>query len=124
MPKVGLVGVEKCGRGVVHVGVLVARQVKASRLTSRSRVNCFSMCTQRAHPELCDMFVGPFSLFLIRNTEYLCHIDDDSAAFKLASALGNPEDIKSFLLERAMRTLFTLFINQTGFMEARNADGT
>ena len=51
-------------------------------------------------------------------------VDDDYAAFQLASALGKPEDIKSFLLERAMRAPFTLFNDQTGFMEAKNADGT
>jgi len=70
------------------------------------------------------MLVGPLSLFLKLLNVSVVDIDDDYAAFKLASALGKPGDIKSFLLERAMRTPFMLFNNQTGFMEARNADGS
>ncbi|KAG5652187.1 hypothetical protein H0H81_005986 [Sphagnurus paluster] len=49
---------------------------------------------------------------------------DDYAAYKLAVALGKPEEITSFLLERSLRAPFTLFNSDTGFMEARNADGS
>jgi len=51
-------------------------------------------------------------------------LDDDYAAYVLARELGKPENITKFLLERAMRAPFTLFNDATGFMEARNADGT
>lgn len=51
-------------------------------------------------------------------------VDDDYAAYKLAVALGKSANITSFLLERALRTPFTLFNNETGFMEARNEDGS
>ena len=50
--------------------------------------------------------------------------DDDYAAYKLGVALGKPVNVTSFLLERAMRAPFTLFNDDTGFMEARNADGS
>jgi putative alpha-1,2-mannosidase len=50
--------------------------------------------------------------------------DDDYAAYKLALALGKPANITDFLLERALKAPFTLFNNETGFMEARNADGS
>ncbi|KAF5371481.1 hypothetical protein D9615_009625 [Tricholomella constricta] len=49
---------------------------------------------------------------------------DDYAAYKLAVALGKPDDVTSFLLERSLRAPFTLFNSGTGFMEARNADGS
>lgn len=50
--------------------------------------------------------------------------DDDYAAYVLARELGQPENVTSFLLERAMRAPFLLFNDATGFMEARNADGS
>ncbi|KAH9483275.1 putative glycosidase [Psilocybe cubensis] len=49
---------------------------------------------------------------------------DDYAAYVLARELGKPENVTNFLLERAMRAPFTLFNDATGFMEARNADGS
>ncbi|KIM42607.1 glycoside hydrolase family 92 protein [Hebeloma cylindrosporum] len=49
---------------------------------------------------------------------------DDYAAYVLARELGKPENVTSFLLERAMRAPFLLFNDATGFMEARNADGS
>ena len=51
-------------------------------------------------------------------------LDDDYAAYVLARELGKPENVTSFLLERAMRAPFLLFNDATGFMEARNADGS
>jgi putative alpha-1,2-mannosidase len=51
-------------------------------------------------------------------------IDDDYAAYKLGVTLGKPLNVTSFLLERALRTPFTLFNADTGFMEARNQDGS
>ena len=83
------------------------------------------MCILRVHRGLWDILVRPLS-----SSQYgildvsVVDTDDDYAAFKLASALGKPEHVKSFLLERAMRAPFTLFNDKTGFMEARNADGT
>jgi putative alpha-1,2-mannosidase len=53
-----------------------------------------------------------------------CPVDDDYAAYKLGVALGKPDNVTSFLLERAMRAPFTLFNEQTGFMEARHANGS
>ena len=50
--------------------------------------------------------------------------DDDYAAYVLARELGKPANVTNFLLERALRTPFTLFNDATGFMEARNADGS
>ncbi|PPQ88893.1 hypothetical protein CVT25_009128 [Psilocybe cyanescens] len=49
---------------------------------------------------------------------------DDYAAYVLARELGKPENVTNFLLERSMRAPFTLFNDATGFMEARNADGS
>ncbi|GLB33162.1 putative glycosyl hydrolase family 92 [Lyophyllum shimeji] len=49
---------------------------------------------------------------------------DDYAAYKLAHALGKPESITNLLLQRSMNAPFTLFNNATGFMEARNANGS
>ena len=50
--------------------------------------------------------------------------DDDYAAYILALHLGKPQTIIDFLYERAMRTPFSIYNNATGFMEARNANGT
>jgi putative alpha-1,2-mannosidase len=50
--------------------------------------------------------------------------DDDYAAYILALHLGKPQTITDFLYERAMRTPFLIYNNATGFMEARNANGT
>ena len=52
------------------------------------------------------------------------HTDDDYAAYVLALHLGKPQTITDFLYERAMRTPFLIYNNATGFMEARNADGS
>ncbi|KAJ3553633.1 hypothetical protein NP233_g12601 [Leucocoprinus birnbaumii] len=41
-----------------------------------------------------------------------------------AKILGKPENITSFLLDRSRRASFTLYNNNTNFMEARNADGS
>ncbi|KAJ3492674.1 hypothetical protein NLJ89_g11184 [Agrocybe chaxingu] len=49
---------------------------------------------------------------------------DDYAAYVLARELGRPETVTRFLLERALRAAFALFNDATGFMEARNADGS
>jgi putative alpha-1,2-mannosidase len=50
--------------------------------------------------------------------------DDDFSAYVLANTLQKSDNITAFLYERAMRTPFTLFNEQTGFMEARNKDGS
>ncbi|PFH47118.1 glycoside hydrolase family 92 protein [Amanita thiersii Skay4041] len=50
---------------------------------------------------------------------------DDYAAAQLAKTLGkSEEEIVNPLMARAMRTAFTLWNEETGFMEARNADGS
>jgi putative alpha-1,2-mannosidase len=69
------------------------------------------------------MHVGP-QFFPASRVSLNPAIDDDYAAYKLGVALGKPLNVTSFLLERAMRTPFTLFNADTGFMEARNQDGS
>ena len=66
------------------------------------------------------------SFFLLEPNTYhfLTKIDDDYAAYILALHLGKPQTIIDFLYERAMRTPFSIYNNATGFMEARNANGT
>ncbi|KAG2014320.1 glycosyl hydrolase [Coprinopsis cinerea AmutBmut pab1-1] len=49
---------------------------------------------------------------------------DDYAAYVLARELGKPQNVTEFLLKRAMNAPFTLYNDETGFMEARNADGS
>ncbi|KAH6899571.1 alpha-1,2-mannosidase [Coprinopsis sp. MPI-PUGE-AT-0042] len=49
---------------------------------------------------------------------------DDFSAYALAKALGKPKATLDWLYKRAMRTPFTLYNDETGFMEARNADGS
>lgn len=49
--------------------------------------------------------------------------DDDFAAAQLSIALNKSDDVTKFLLDRAMQAPFTLFNEETGFMEARNANG-
>lgn len=51
-------------------------------------------------------------------------LDDDYAVYVAAKALGQPDNVTSFLLDRSQRSPFTLFNNDTGFMEARNGDGS
>ncbi|KAI1790667.1 glycoside hydrolase family 92 protein [Ganoderma leucocontextum] len=48
---------------------------------------------------------------------------DDYAVSVLAAALGKPDDA-AFFRARAFSAPFTIFNNDTGFMEARNADGS
>lgn len=50
--------------------------------------------------------------------------DDDFAAAQLAIALNKSQDIIDLLLDRSLFAPFTLYNNNTGFMEARNADGS
>ncbi|KAF9010151.1 glycoside hydrolase family 92 protein [Cyathus striatus] len=49
---------------------------------------------------------------------------DDYAAYVLARELGKPENVTNFLLDRSMKAPFTIFNSESGFMEARNADGS
>lgn len=49
---------------------------------------------------------------------------DDYAVYVVAKALGKPDNITSFLLNRSRRAPFTLYNNETNFMEARNANGS
>ncbi|KXN88545.1 hypothetical protein AN958_07181 [Leucoagaricus sp. SymC.cos] len=49
---------------------------------------------------------------------------DDYAVYVTAKTLGKPENITSFLFNRSQRAPFTLFNSETGFMEARNVDGS
>ncbi len=51
-------------------------------------------------------------------------LDDDFAAYVLARELKKPSDVSEFLYERAMRAPFMLYNDLTGFMEARNKDGS
>ena len=50
--------------------------------------------------------------------------DDDYAAYVLARELGKPDDITQMLFNRSMTNAFQLFNDETGFMEARNANGS
>ncbi|KAG6905550.1 hypothetical protein DXG01_002051 [Tephrocybe rancida] len=50
--------------------------------------------------------------------------DDDYAVYRLAVALKKPSSTVDFLLECSLHAPFTLFNAETGFMEARNADGS
>ncbi|RXW16690.1 hypothetical protein EST38_g9162 [Candolleomyces aberdarensis] len=49
---------------------------------------------------------------------------DDFAAYTLAKLLKKPRNILVFLYVRAMNVPFNLFNDETGFMEARNQDGS
>jgi len=49
--------------------------------------------------------------------------DDDYAVSTLAAALNKSADAE-FFRNRAMASPFTIFNSETGFMEARNADGS
>ena len=48
---------------------------------------------------------------------------DDYAVSLLAKHMGKTSDA-AFFMERALRAPFTIFNKKTGFMEARNADGS
>ncbi|KAJ2913627.1 hypothetical protein MD484_g6788, partial [Candolleomyces efflorescens] len=49
---------------------------------------------------------------------------DDFAAYTLAKLFNKPKSILVYLYVRAMNVPFNLFNDQTGFMEARNQDGS
>lgn len=53
----------------------------------------------------------------------LPHTDDDYAVSVLAAFLSKTNDFE-FFHERAFTAPFTIFNNDTGFMEARNANGS
>jgi putative alpha-1,2-mannosidase len=53
----------------------------------------------------------------------LYQLDDDYAVSVLAEAMNHSRDAEIFR-NRANRNAFTLFNSETGFMEARNADGS
>ena len=82
------------------------------------------MSILRVHQELWHMLVRLLLVNSIRSIRSIHIEDDDFAAYVLADVLQKPENITGFLYERAMRTPFTLFNDQTGFMEARNRDGS
>lgn len=42
----------------------------------------------------------------------------------LGRAIGKPENVVQPLLQRSMNAPFTLWNNETGFIEAKNADGS
>jgi putative alpha-1,2-mannosidase len=50
--------------------------------------------------------------------------DDDYAVAVLAEHLHKPANVTNFYRERALSAPFTMFNNNTGFMEARNANGS
>ena len=79
---------------------------------------------QRVHQEPWLMLVRVFAVCPVHAICSIHAEDDDYAAYVLADVLQKPASIKAFLYERAMRTPFTLFNDQTGFMEARNKDGS
>ena len=63
-------------------------------------------------------------LFSFVNTKLIINLkDDDYAAAILASSLNHTADA-AFFLKRSMSTYKTIFNPSTGFMEARNADGS
>ena len=53
----------------------------------------------------------------------ICSSDDDFAVSVLASLLNKTSDA-AFFLARSLSAPFTIFNNDTDFMEARNADGS
>lgn len=63
---------------------------------------------------------APHLLTLALNSPF---IDDDYAVSVFASFLGKTHDA-AILRKRGMDNPFTIFNNATGFMEARNANGT
>lgn len=70
------------------------------------------------HVRLSSHHPPPYDLNITRA------LDDDHAAYKLALALKKPDNITSFLLQRSFTAPFTLYNSDTGFMEAKNANGT
>ena len=70
------------------------------------------------------MLVSPWPPLRFISSPHRNTKDDDYAAYVLARELGKPANVTNFLLERALKTPFTLFNDATGFMEARNADGS
>ena len=70
------------------------------------------------------MFLHLFLILSFFTQYHYDEIDDDYAAYVLAVNLGKPQTITDFLYERAMRAPFSIYNNATGFMEARNANGS
>ncbi|EKM76087.1 hypothetical protein AGABI1DRAFT_131606 [Agaricus bisporus var. burnettii JB137-S8] len=49
---------------------------------------------------------------------------EDYCVYKIAQIMGKPDNVTDFLYERSQKNPFTIWNNETGFMEARNADGS
>ena len=69
------------------------------------------------------MPVRPLTTTLTHSPPTLPHTDDDYALSLLATTLNKTSDA-DFFLHRSLTTPFTIFNNATGFMEARNRDGS
>lgn len=84
------------------------------------------MCTPSRHRARSTTLVSIFFVPGATGNSFILTFssDDDYALYRLAAALGKPAHIVTALHDRAMTAPFTLFNNATGFMEARNADGS
>lgn len=69
------------------------------------------------------MYVLSF-LFVSRLLELTIIADDDYAVYKLAQALNKSSEIIERFYKRAKLNPFLIFNDETGFMEARNQDGS
>jgi hypothetical protein len=99
---------------------------RASQLCMQRKVGWQTRYTLKVQAEHLTMHASslpsPFSLMYLP----ICYVtaDDDYAAAVLSKTLNKPSNITDFLMNRAMNAPFTLFNNDTGFMEARNSDGS
>lgn len=86
------------------------------------------ICTQKVPVVRLIMLVRISNLRILSPVHVYLHpllfIDDDFAAAQLSRALNKSTNTTSFLFDRAMKAPFTLFNNDTGFMEAKNANGS
>ena len=65
-----------------------------------------------------------FDYILLRSSlDFFICTDDDFAVSVLAGLLNKSEDAQ-FFRQRSMITPFTIYNNETDFMEAKNADGS
>jgi putative alpha-1,2-mannosidase len=60
----------------------------------------------------------------LNQSNFFFYTDEDYCVYKIAQIMAKPDNITNFLYQRSQNNPFTIWNNDTGFMEARNADGS
>jgi putative alpha-1,2-mannosidase len=60
----------------------------------------------------------------LNHNGFFNHTDEDYCVYKIAQIMAKADNVTNFLYQRSQNNPFTIWNNATGFMEARNANGS